>query len=355
MGSFFTNFQIHNSSTAKVAKILPKIITGEAYFSPANNGWVTVYTEESETQAKGVITNIAAKMSKELKTEVFGFMVHDSDIAVYWLYRNGKIVDEFNSCPDYFGEEIDNEECQRVRGNTDALLPLCIVGTQRDDLDSLLHSKDDRPAFAEEVLRKLAGFLGIDSDRMTLGLKYFKVEGKEILKDFSAFESVTNKAVSAKEEAAVEIDPAPIIFTHAVCMLIQGWLPEFNARMNENYGDDAEVQKRKLLDASDALASKSLAFAKGVPSFDEIKSARDAGPDAMAALIAKQFPETLTTFGALAAKVRMECFLEALLKQGLNPNKADGLGRITLQLAERHGKDSSIYKLVKTAAEEAPK
>src|SRR6266404_4610009 len=108
MGAFFTNLQIRNASTRAICSALPKLTEDRAYVSPESRGWVTVYPEATEDQSE-TIRGIASGLSKTLKADVLGFLVHDSDIAMYWLYQNGRLTDEFNSAPDYFGERVDEK------------------------------------------------------------------------------------------------------------------------------------------------------------------------------------------------------------------------------------------------------
>src|SRR6188508_270909 len=110
MGSFFTNYQVRHENAGAVRDALVSIKRDvRAYISPAKNGWVTVYEEESDTQDDKVIRRIAMGLSRELSCGVFAFLVHDSDVLLYWLYRNGQIEDEFNSSPEYFGDRVDDE------------------------------------------------------------------------------------------------------------------------------------------------------------------------------------------------------------------------------------------------------
>ena len=98
-----------------------------------------------------------------------------SDIALYWLYRNGMLTDEFNCAPDYFGERVDDATRARMHGNPDALLPLCAVGTTRAQLDEVLHPADGPPTMAEDIVIELSKLLGIDVTRATLGFNYFEI------------------------------------------------------------------------------------------------------------------------------------------------------------------------------------
>ena len=150
----------------------------------------------------------------------------------------------------------------------------------------------------------------------------------------------------------VVLDTYPL----AVAMLTQFWGGEHD-EMVQAYADmfrqsnDAVLKKMSagFDDAAAALLKKSAL--PELPAIEEWTAARDRGADALAALIVKRTPGQLTEIGVTAAMHGAEIFLAALLKHGLNPKAANTQGQTTLDAAERHGKDSAIYRMVKAAEE----
>src|SRR5215831_630598 len=122
MGASFTNLHVRNSSPQSVCAALPKLTPSRAYVSPPTNGWVTVYIEVTEDQDEKKLRAVAEGLSRTLKADVIAFLVHDSSIALYWLYRCGNLADQFNSRPDYFDDAVDAQTRERVRGKSDVLL-----------------------------------------------------------------------------------------------------------------------------------------------------------------------------------------------------------------------------------------
>lgn len=165
------------------------LVESHAYVSPEKNGWVTVYDEASDRQDDSIITRLASELSRSLSADVFAFMVHDSDIAFYWLYQNGALTDEFNSAPDYFEPESE-ETKSRVRGNTEKLLPFCVAGALPLQIEAVIHPKEGHPVFAEEILTQLSRLFGIDDARMSLGFEYFDYDASELLPDSADFTPV---------------------------------------------------------------------------------------------------------------------------------------------------------------------
>ncbi|MES2775034.1 MAG: hypothetical protein V4722_12660 [Bacteroidota bacterium] len=58
-------------------------------------------------------------ISKELNAPVFSFHIHDSDLWMYVLFANGKAVDQFNPIPDYWDDNMSEEEIESWKGNTE--------------------------------------------------------------------------------------------------------------------------------------------------------------------------------------------------------------------------------------------
>lgn len=55
-------------------------------------------------------------LSKRLCKPVFSFHIHDGDLWMFLLFENGKVVDQFNPVPDYWGE-LDDTERRSWKGN----------------------------------------------------------------------------------------------------------------------------------------------------------------------------------------------------------------------------------------------
>lgn len=360
MGASFTNLQIRNSSTKAIGSLFPKLTDSRAYISPDHNGWVTVYAEATEDQNDETMRTVAKGISKSLKTDVLGFLVHDSDIAMYWLFRNGTLADEFNSAPDYLGEEVDEETRTRLRGSTDALLPICLPGTTREQIEVVIHPIDEFPLMAEEIVADLAKLLGIDDARVGLGFEYFDAEAEEILPDADKFTPIGNAPKRKKSQISKAPDhpagPVFDMFSMAIGMLTKCWDGE-QEKMAETFGkmlaatgqkSDGLLKKlRSQLDrgAKDMLKQSQLT---DCPTFEELKAARDAGPDALAELIVNRVPSQLGSIADGAIQSKLEAFVSALLARGMDPNTKNQHNQSLYDVAQRHG-NAAICQLFKSA------
>lgn len=365
MGSFFTNIHVRKVASKAVGDALPKLTDGPAYVSPEANGWVTVYPEATEDQSEETLRAIAGGLSQALKADVLAFTVHDSDIALYWLFRNGTLVDEFNSAPDYFGNAVSEAERERVSGRVEVLLPLCIGGTTPEQLAAVLHPEKGPPTFAEEVVSELAKLLGLDPARASLGYRYFDEEGADLLEDADAFEPIGKDAQrkapgdAQKQSAPVKAAPTFAPYPAAVHMLTQVWSINFEqnspapANVFSLFGKDANAIKQRMREQFDKAARELLkqAHVPGQPTFEECIAARDQGPEALAALIAARTPEQMTEIGVHAAIAGAHVFVGALFKHGLDLNAKNKDGRTTMEAATRSGIDWAIDRLLKAAAE----
>jgi hypothetical protein len=106
MGNTYVNYTLQGPSQQAVAAAL----TGRsAIVSPAKNGFVVVFDEESEQQSDN-ISELGANLSKVLRCPVLAVFVYDDDILYYHLFKNGELIDEYDSAPDAFNEDADPDK-----------------------------------------------------------------------------------------------------------------------------------------------------------------------------------------------------------------------------------------------------
>jgi hypothetical protein len=161
MGLFCANFHFRTDDHAALSAAAAKRKFADCRVLPAKNGWVSLYDERSSQQDDERIRDLAKNLSKDLKTPAIAFMVHDSDIACYWLYDSGKLLDEFNSSPDYFDDD-GGTGAPASGGKTTVLIRFCRPGVTEEQLAEILH---DDPTFAESIVERLVDALGIDPGR----------------------------------------------------------------------------------------------------------------------------------------------------------------------------------------------
>lgn len=161
MGTFVANFHVRSRESDVVRETAADIGAADVRVSTPHNGWVSVCEKRASTQDEAWIEHLARELSLRLGTACVAFMVHDSDIARYWLSDQGQLLDEFSSDPDYF-DQVSAAERRRLQGRSDVFLRYCQQQVTRDEVEAVLRTD---VTFAEDTVRDLAGFLGIDPDR----------------------------------------------------------------------------------------------------------------------------------------------------------------------------------------------
>jgi len=121
--------------------------------APPLQTWIAVYPEHH-----GQDDRVSRAIAKRWATDVLHVLVHDDDIFCYFYYRAGKLVDQYDSNPDYFRKASAAKKA-RLRGEPASFREL-LAEKQLRRLEELLHPESHaRPTFASEVLQSFAGLL----------------------------------------------------------------------------------------------------------------------------------------------------------------------------------------------------
>jgi len=163
MGLFCVNLHFRATDDKALSAALNRRRITRYRVVPLKSGWTSLYEERASQQDDGRIRELAGGLSQDLHVAAIAFLVHDSDVACYWLFDNGRLLDEYNSCPDYFDADAPDEgPTSPSGGRPDVLLRYCRTGVRQDELEAILAGET---AFAESVIERLAEALGIDRDR----------------------------------------------------------------------------------------------------------------------------------------------------------------------------------------------
>jgi hypothetical protein len=65
--------------------------------------------------------NSSEFLSRELNAKVFSFHIHDGDLWMYILYNRGQVIDQFNPIPDYWDDNISEEEIDSWKGDAQTI------------------------------------------------------------------------------------------------------------------------------------------------------------------------------------------------------------------------------------------
>jgi hypothetical protein len=166
MGNFYTNYTLRGPSQQSVVALLAG---HSAIVTPAENGCITVFDEESDEQDQKIIAAFASRLSGEFSCPVLAVLNHDDDIFWYQLYLNGELVDEYNSCPDYFDQS--DEGADSSGGDAQKLCKAFTVNTIAE-VEKILRNSDDY-TFAVERHADLANALGIPLSGVGISFRGF--------------------------------------------------------------------------------------------------------------------------------------------------------------------------------------
>lgn len=166
MGNFYVNFATRGPQHDAVVGFL-RDAGRTAIVSPTVDQVTLFYDEEADTQDDQAIVSLASSASRQLRSPVLAFLNHDDDILAYWLATDGKVVDEYNSCPGYFDDGDDTPS-----GGDAHKLAAAFVSSKVDEIEQVLRDEDF--TFALERHERLAGLLNLPWNYSSLGYGYIK-------------------------------------------------------------------------------------------------------------------------------------------------------------------------------------
>ena len=184
MGLFYTNYALYGIDQKQVTTLINKL-KRTGYVSPTVDQFNIYYDKESEDQDPNIIKKLAESFSNHFHCSVLASVVHDSDIFLYWLYNSGKLIDTYNSIPDYFEstdeksapEGGDAEKLCSAFGNLKAVENLKQIFNDVEQ-SSLDEDWSGEYLQGEDIHLKIAEVLGMPSFAANIG--FYTIENGEI-------------------------------------------------------------------------------------------------------------------------------------------------------------------------------
>jgi hypothetical protein len=179
VGNKYANHSVKTADQKLVAEVMRRA-RRVAFVSRPQNGYVVVYDQEVDELGTPAVVQVGALLSKEIGVPVLCVLNYDDDILCYWLFEQGKLIDEFNSRPDYFNE-VKGTPAQG--GDVERLCTSLGTNAERAKVEELLRGKH---LFAVDQHTELAKELGLPSCSVGLGYDYVKdlvTAGEELEED----------------------------------------------------------------------------------------------------------------------------------------------------------------------------
>jgi hypothetical protein len=171
MGSFYVNVTLKGPAHSD---IVAAINERTAYVSPTVAECTVILDEACESQLEAEIITFAAVLSYRLHCPAFTVLVHDDDILAYWLHRDGRLLDWYNSNPGVFAPP-GMTPAGPIGGNA-SLLASTFGVSESPSLDAALQTPHGSGNYVIETHRykDLAQLLGLPSFSAGLGYGYLQ-------------------------------------------------------------------------------------------------------------------------------------------------------------------------------------
>ncbi|HEY4313641.1 MAG TPA: hypothetical protein VGN12_29585 [Pirellulales bacterium] len=159
MGSNVVNLSLKGTTQHVVTDAISSLFPGhDCFVSPNSQNWVSVFDAAFESFAIEAIIETARALSRGCSASALLAAVYDSDVLMLWVIDPlGNVVAEYNSCPDYFESEINDQEVP-VDRIAEAVSALSNPPVMPKLIADALQSDD---VFLEEALTTLGGLLGV--------------------------------------------------------------------------------------------------------------------------------------------------------------------------------------------------
>ena len=198
MGAFYGSIHVRAADHSLVIPHVGHIAKSKSakfLVAPSIGGWVAVYPEDG-----GQDQRIAAALAKRVGGDVVWISLHDDDVFAYAVWKDGKRLDEYNSCPDYFGPATAAVR-KRTAGNPSAFSQILPPGVSPELVKRDLAGDDT------EQLEAFARQLGLPN--VLTSYDYLMGRETEDVPDFSRFVHVPDRSAELatrrrREAAAAE-------------------------------------------------------------------------------------------------------------------------------------------------------
>jgi hypothetical protein len=193
MGAFLGSIHVRTNDREVVRAALEKLARKKKacfLLAPSLRGWTSIYPSEH-----GQDDSVSRSLAKALPYDLIHVLVHDDDVFAYYVYRSGKLLDEYNSAPDYF-EPVSARKKARVAGRPELLAELLKDPGAVFELRRIL---DEHRIFATETLERFAALF--DLPNAATSYEYLLGGETDGIEDFDQFVRVPEVSDEDRRQA----------------------------------------------------------------------------------------------------------------------------------------------------------
>ena len=157
-------------SDANQTLVVAEVRELKAFVSPAEGKYTVIYPELMQF-ASPSLQDIWARVSKKLKVAIIVTSVYDDDTLQYELWKNGELVDHYESDPSAMGDESKPDTPQ---GGNPNLLCATYHCTDESKIKTILYLShiDKKYVFETDRHKDLAASLGLPGISVGYGYEY---------------------------------------------------------------------------------------------------------------------------------------------------------------------------------------
>jgi len=176
MGNFYTNVTVRGLDQACIAAAV-ETLGYRVFVSPTISGLTVICEEQSDTQDEAAWHLVAKQLSEKLGCPALAVMNHDDDILAYALYRNGALLDDYSSWPDYWDES--DEPAAPRGGNAATLCETFGMPGNASEVERILRTTADSEEFVFASERQAALLKALDCPEIPYqqGFTYITEDG----------------------------------------------------------------------------------------------------------------------------------------------------------------------------------
>lgn len=203
MGTFLSNIQVF-TSVQDSARLLEELVlavrnrlvgaeyeeTDDAELADrsvilqlSSDRWISVYDQRLDEQDMDAMDVLGTTISDHTGVPAVGFVVHDSDLLLMRLYRNGRTADTIINDLDLFNEMSDESRPRKRNGLPSKWAEVCAPGVHPAELKAIW---EQETVFADDALALAAELLAIPAEAALRGYEIETAFRQDSIKDGQA-------------------------------------------------------------------------------------------------------------------------------------------------------------------------